>query len=315
MEILDQAKVKERLKPGSKEFQDLIAKYPLHIISLLALYFNFIGFPERGMSLLISALSKELKEWELYDKLVFLAIKAGKPAEAEKKLLEAQALFPDNPQVYGSLGKLYFLEKKFTPAKDLLGKSLKLNPEDGFSYLFLALSRLALFSEENRINCADFPEVSKTQEEVRKFKELNPELVADDFLEGENLLAQGNYTEAFEYFQENLNSYLNKKIELTRFHKLFFSFYFEPEGLDLEELKSYIYELERKLKYSSSSVEKFNHLGCSYLLFFINLVKSAEEQLRKALNLDPEFEAAQKSLGFLERKKKEILFLINSIKS
>ena len=166
MEILEQVKVTQRLEPGSKEFQDFIERYPPSVISLLALYFNHLGFPERGMSLLVSALDKDSEEWELYDKLVFLAIKAEKPVEAEKKLSDAKALFPDNPQIYGSSGKLYFLEKKFAQAKDFLEKSLKLNPEDGLNYLFLALSRLALFLEENRVNCADFPEASKTQEEI-----------------------------------------------------------------------------------------------------------------------------------------------------
>jgi len=314
MEILEQVKVTQRLEPGSKEFQDFIERYLPSVISLLALYFNYLGFPERGISLLVSALNKDSEEWELYDKLVFLAIKAEKPVEAEKKLSDAQALFPDNPQICGSSGKLYFMEKKFAQAKDFLEKSLKLNPEDGLNYLFLALSRLALFLEENRVNCADFPEASKTQEEVRKFKELNPELTGDDLLKGENLLAQASYSEAFEYFQKIVNSYSDSEIEFSSFHKTLFSFYFEPEKFDLEELKRQIYELEKELKHSSSSAQKLNHLGCFYLLFCMNLVNSAEEQLKKALILDPEFERAQKTSGLLERKKKEILSLIDTIK-
>jgi len=46
----------------------------------------------------------------------------------------------------------------------------------------------------------------------------------------------------------------------------------------------------------------------------MSLVNSAEEQLKKALILDLEFERAKKTSGILERKKKEILSLIDTIK-
>ncbi len=314
MQNLDQITLKEKLKPGSKELKDDLENYPPSIISLLALNFNYEGFPEKGVSLLISALTKEPEKWELYDKLVILAIGAKKPAYAEKALLEAQALFPDNSQICGSLGKLCFLQRKFLPAEEFLEKSIKLNPEDGVNHLFLALSRLALFSEEDRIDSTEFPEFLKIEREVQKFKELNPEMIDDTLLKGEELLTQGNHSEAFKYLEKSLNSYLDREIEFSRFHKLFSSLYLESGESDLEELKEYIYELEKKLKISLPSVKMLNRLGCAYLLFFINLVKSGEEQLEKALSLDPEFEAASKALGFLKSKKKDIATLFDSLK-
>ena len=87
---------------------------------------------------------------------------------------------------------------------------------------------------------------------------------------------------------------------------------FEPEDLDLEELKKQIYELEKEIK-KSSSAEGFNQLGFSYLLFFISLIESAIEQLRKSLLLDSEFDAAQKALGLLESKKSEIISSVHTL--
>ncbi|HEX9912208.1 MAG TPA: hypothetical protein VGB01_03060 [candidate division Zixibacteria bacterium] len=314
MQNSDQMTLKEKLKPGSKELKIDLENYPPGIISLLALNFNSEGFPDKGVSFLISALTEEPERWELYDKLVILAVRAEKPAEAEKALLEAHALFPDNSQVCGSLGKLCFLQRKFLPAEEFLEKSIKLNPEDGVNHLFLALSRLALFSEEDRIDSAEFPEFLKIEREVQKFKELNPEMIDDALLKGEELLAQGNHSEAFKFLEKSLSNYLDKEMEFSRFHQLFCSLYLESGKSDLEELKKYIYELEKKLKISSPSAETLNHLGCAYLLFFINLIKSGEEQLEKALSLDPEFDAASKALDFLKHKKKGMAALLDSLK-
>jgi tetratricopeptide (TPR) repeat protein len=314
MQNPDQITLKEKSKPGSKELKIDLENYPTGIISLLALNFNGEGFPDKGFSLLISALREEPDRWELYDKLVILAVRAEKQAEAEKALLEAHALFPDSFQVCGSLGKLFFLQGKFLPAGEFLEKSIKLNPEDGVSHLFLALSRLGLFSEEDRTDSAEFPELLKIEREVQKFKELNPEMIDDALLRGEELLTQGNHSEAFKFLEKNLSNYLDKEIKLARFHQLFCSLHLESGESDLEKLKEYIQELEKKLKISSPPAETLNHLGCAYLLFFINLIKSGEEQLEKALSLDPEFEAASKALDCLKHQKKGMVALLNSLK-
>lgn len=87
---------------------------------------------------------------------------------------------------------------------------------------------------------------------------------------------------------------------------------FEPEDFDLEELKKQIYELEKEIK-KSSSAEGSNHLGCSYLLFFLSLIESAIEQLRKSLLLDSEFDAAQKALDLLESKKNDIVSSVHTL--
>ncbi len=310
----EQIRVDKGLKQEMDNLQLLVEKYQLSMISSLALYFNSAGTPEKGVDLLISALGKWPEEPELYEELVFLAIQSGKTAEAEKNLLEAQILLPEAPFVYSSLGKLYFLKREFTSAREQLGKSIQLNPEDGVNLLFSALTSLAILCEDERISLSELPEPQQIEKDLQKSKELNPEIVTDDFLKGKELLAQNKYKEAFKYLEKSLNSYLNKKIEFARFHQLFFSFYMEPEKFDLEELKKYIQELEKKLSLSLSSEKELNHLGCCYILFFINLVKSSEEQLEKALILDPEFEGAKKALGFLQKMRNDMLPLIDSLR-
>jgi len=314
MSTVEQTKIEKGLKREIKDLQLLVEKYQLSMISALALYFNSAGKPEKGVDLLISALEKWPEEPELYEELVLLAIQSGETAEAEKNLLEAQILLPEAPFVYSSLGKLYFLKREFTSAREQLGKSIQLNPEDGVNLLFSALSSLAIQREDKGINLSELPEIQQIEKDLQKLKELNPEMVADDFLKGKELLAQNNYAEAFKYLEKSLNGYLNKKMEFTRFHQLFFSFYQEPEKFDLEDLKKYIQELEKKLSLSLSSEKELNYLGCCYILFFINLVKSSEEQLEKALVLDPEFQGAKEALKFLEKMKSEMLPLIDSLR-
>ncbi len=88
----------------------------------------------------------------------------------------------------------------------------------------------------------------------------------------------------------------------------------EPENFDPEELKKYIQDLEKKSSLSISFEKELNRLGCCYILFFINLVKSSEEQLQKALILDPEFKGALKTLDSLEKMKTEMLLLVDSLR-
>lgn len=313
MENLEQIEIVERSELGSSEFQEIVKKHSPDFLYLLALFLNSQGSSERGISLLSTAMDVNPEEWELYDKLVFLSVKTGNQSQAENRLLKAQELFPDNSHILGSLGKLYFLENRFSQAKELLMKSIVLNSQEGINHFCLALCRLALFSEKGSEGETDSPDISKIKEELQRSKELNPELIEEDYLRGETLLAQGRYSEALEVFQECLNRHLDKKTEFTEFHKLLFRFQFEPEKFDLEDLKNHIYELEKGLR-SFNSKEKSNHLGILYLLFFIHLIKSSEEELKKALLLDPEFELAQKALEGLEGKKNEIFTSINALK-
>jgi tetratricopeptide (TPR) repeat protein len=313
MESLEQIKIAERSGPGLSEFQELVKMHPPHLVYLFSLYLNSQGFSERGISLLASAMDIKPEEWELCDKLVFLSVKTGNQTQAENKLLKAQKLFPDNPYILGSLGKLYFLESRFSQAKELLEKSIELNSQEGINYFYLALCRLSFFSEKGLEGETNSPDSSKIREELLRSKELNPELIEEDYLKGESLLTQGKYSEALEAFGECLNRYLDKKTEFTEFHKLLFRFQFEPEKFDLDDLKNHIYELEKGSK-SFPSKERSNRLGILYLLFFFYLIKSSEEELKKALLLDPEFVLAQKALDGLEGKKNEIFPSINALK-
>ena len=190
MATVEQTKIEKELKPEIKDLQSLMEKYQLSMISSLALYFNSAGKPEKGVDLLISALEKWPEEPELYEELVFLASKSGKTAEAEKNLLEAQILLPEAPFVYSSLGKLYFLKKEFISARELLRKSTQLNPEDGVNLPFSALNSLAILCEDERINSSELPELPQIEKDLQKSKELNPEIVTDDFLKGKELLAK-----------------------------------------------------------------------------------------------------------------------------
>lgn len=311
MTIVEQTRVDKELKQEINDLWLLVQKYQPSMISALALYFNSVGRPEKGVDLLISALEKWPKEQELYEELVFLAIKSGKTAEAEKNLLEAQILLPEASFVFSSLGKLYFLKKEFASDRELLGRSMQLNSDDGISLFFSAMSNLATLCEDQRMNLSELPQIEK---DLQKSRELNPEIVTDDFLKGIELLGQNNYLEGFKYLEKCLQAYLGRKTEFTKFHQLFISFYMEPEKFDLEDLKKYILELEKKLSLSMSSEKEFNQLGCCYILFFINLVKSSEEQLEKALILDPEFKGVRKLLDFLEKMKTEMLLLIDSLR-
>ncbi|HVP35679.1 MAG TPA: hypothetical protein VMT04_01655 [Terriglobales bacterium] len=314
MPVIEQTKAVKESKPEIDDLKLLIGKYQLSMISSFTRYFDSAGKPDQGVDLLISALEKWPEEPELYEELVFLAGKSGKMAEAEKNLLDAQILLPEAPFVYSSLGKLYFLKKEFSSAREQLKKSIQLNPEDGVSLLFSALSCLANQREDKGTNLSESTEIQQLGKDLQKLNELNPELVTDDFLKGKELLSQNNYAEAFKYLEKGLNSYLNRKMEFSKFHQLFFSFHLEPEKFDLEDLKKYIQELEKKLSLSVPSEKDLNQLGCCYLLFFIKLVQSSEEQLEKALSLDPEFEGAKKAVALLEKMKTEMFTLINSLR-
>lgn len=314
MQATEQTRVEKELEPQLENLQLLVKKYQPGIISALARYLNFAGTPEKAVELLTLALDQWPEEEELYEQLAFLAFQSGRTSDVEKNLQEAQVLLGEAPFVYSSLGKLCFLKKEFGLARELLGKSLQLNPGDGVSLFFSALASLAVLCQEERADLSKLPELRSAEKELQRAKELSPEMATDDFLEGLELLSQNNYAEACKYLQKSLSAYLKRKLEFTGFHQLFFSFYLEPEKFDLKDLKEYIQEQQRKLSLPMSSEKEFNQLGCCYVLFFISLVRSSEEQLEKALILDPDFEGARKTLDLLEKIRNQMLSLIDSLR-
>ena len=314
MELLEQVKIQNNKILDSEDFNILAESCSPEVLALLVLYYKYRGLEEKSFSLLLSGIRKARDKWELYDLLVSLSIEARKTDQAVKELLITHTSFPENPKILSNLGKLYYTENKYEQAKGYLIRSAELDSTDGINLFYLALNRIALHQEQGSDHDNSIPDISEIQQELKRFKELNPELVMDDFRKGEELLSQGSYKNALEFFHKVIQRHMKDKTGFSRFHKLLISFYFEPEKLDLEEVKNQIDELEEKIKSSSLSLERLNHLGCLYLIFFVSLVKSADEQLQQILILDAEFKTASKSKSLLDIKKKEIYNLMETVK-
>jgi len=186
-------------------------------------------------------------------------------AEEYQKALETAArLNPKNVNIYHSLGKLYYQQKKFDRAIEVYKMIINLMPEDSMAHFFLGL----LYEEKTNIKDAI--------EELKQSVKLNPE-----FADALNSLG-------YIYAEQGINlaeaETMIKKALLIQPEN---PAYIDSLGWVFNKMgrvDEAIIELEKAVSLLSDP-EIHDHLGDAY--FKKNNLDKAKEQWKKSIELDP----------------------------
>jgi Flp pilus assembly protein TadD len=127
-------------------FEKLLALRPEHAAALNYLGYMFADRNEqldRALALVTKAVSIEPSNAAFLDSLGWIYFRLGRLDEAEKSLLTAKRLSPDDPTIEEHLGDLEEKRGNVAKARERWSRALALEPEDGGAAIRAKLERTA----------------------------------------------------------------------------------------------------------------------------------------------------------------------------
>ena len=272
---------------------------------------------------------------ELINMLGLIFVRHNLHVEAIKEFLKATRLNPGNSITYNNLGKALLSLKKYEHAIKAFNKAIELNPNYadlynnlGTAYLETEACKNAVqqfdkainlnpyFAEAylnrglayilNKIKKEDFALSRNYREEVQKSFEkaiqINPSYQNKHYHAGLEYLEGENLQKAFEELKIVQNtgtrtSYLYDKYDY--YIKLLFC----DEDNRYEMIGSYIKFLQSLLKKYPGHADIHNDLGLAYCILRNYINERAIKSFENALDINPNFEEAQRNLKLSKYEK------------
>ena len=269
---------------------------------------------------------------KFYNQLGELFLRRGFLVEAEIYLRKALELKKDFPEAYLNMGKVYQYREDFGGAltyldmgllyfssadllyqKALCYKGLKREKEaveelkkvlDKNPHFARAYFLLGMFSID------ELPE--KAGEFIEKAGEFSPLFRSPLIKEGLRLLKQGKGGKAIQVFTDFEDAM--EKDPLPFISKEFDLFLrYTDHSKKAVVIDDYIEKLRERLREHPDFADLHNELGKVYLLAIRHYLNRAVSEFKKAVVLNPEYEDAEKNLGFTEYELKGFLLFLRGL--
>ncbi|MBD3218165.1 MAG: tetratricopeptide repeat protein [candidate division Zixibacteria bacterium] len=234
----------------------------------------------------------------------------NKFTEACQSFSKAVELRPKFADYRNHLGEAFLALDSCKRAVIEFDEALKLNIYYGEAYLNKALAYIL-----NAIRREDFNLFTNQEEMTKKALEkasvIMPDIVDQDFLEGQKFFEQGNLEKAFARFLTCREKRRQQKdAESSDFYLKFM--------LGTGSLNEKM--IARRIKYLQSAISNNPHypdlhyeLAVAYTLMGRYIHEKAIEEYKKALSVNPDFERAKKNLKLAENEIKGTDVVINAI--
>jgi hypothetical protein len=282
--------------------------------SLLAAHFEFQKDFNEAFSQISLAINKEPQNKSLYEKMVWIAEKAGKLDQAKELIQSTLSNKPENYALWRSLGLTYLLKEDYTSATKNLQMSLKFKEDERTTHFLLGYSFLAALEKEKNDNDSRTQLSNSALNEFQKAGELTLLKKDSDFEEGKRFLNENLFSRSLEKMEVVLYKIKYLHMEPASFSYLALNFLMDGKEVKQNQVKSVVSELKKRSEQGKEYPEINNHLGLCYLIFWRDLIFNAQNQLRLAVKKDAKFQKAKTNLMFLESTEKKISALLKELK-
>ncbi len=256
-----------------------------------------------------------------YNRGGYLALKniydaMGKADEAVKIMEEAVEKNPDKYWPYRRLGVVYFRLKRYTDAIDIFEKGLKIRDDSslhnniGYTYMQLGDFEKAKASFEKAIELnpsfstsiyhlgeiyAAEERFDQAEEYLKKAIAIKSDIEEYYFKLGEILEKVGRYEEIISFLEELVKKHPNNRVLINALGGAYF---------DLFDYENAAKNFRRAIKINPEP-----ELHCNLAISLMNLERfsEAEVELKKSLEMKPEYENAHLQMGILHIYKNDLV--------
>jgi tetratricopeptide (TPR) repeat protein len=232
----------------------------------------------------------------------------GKAFEATRAGIEAA---PEYPDVHNLLGKIYLKQQKCKDAIECFNRAIGLNLYYGEPYLNLACAFLL-----NTIVKEDY-ELSRDLEKafasnIERATQLDPYLLHDRLEEANKLFKENNYQGAFEALEGARQQSGRGGID-DIILDLYMMLLYDGEDLQEDGIEKFLDRVQEIVDQNPTFADGYNSLGILYTAKCKIYMDRASKAFRKALEINSNYQKAQKNLRLSENDRQGIFILLKAL--
>jgi len=241
---------------------------------------------------------------------------SGDYAAAVENFLLAIDMNPNYPDLYLHLAKTYWKLQKYSLAIIQLHKAIKLNKEYHRAYytLGLYLAESTITSPRDKDLLPPIERLREAEHYLRQAVNLstdyNEQLIESGF---EKLANRKDIEKAVTDFEGACKKTITQSSKIVADSEFYLKFLFAGLDKDTKALDHYIRTLERSISQHSDYPDLHQSLGIAYLIKGWHLFVNSMDEFQEAVDLNPSFKKAQKSLKLLKNDGRGFLILLRAI--
>jgi protein O-GlcNAc transferase len=229
---------------------------------------------------------------------------------AEDYIRKALRIRPERADYHFQLGRIFFEQKKNTEAERQFSKALVLNSDYAEAYFYHALALLREVVDANG-NAAD-ERILTAKVDLKNASIVDDRFREKSFNEAYAKIEAGAIKEATAMFYDFSTKFMEIDVhdviaEFSLFAK------YSKKRISLLTVDEYINNILSLLEEHPEYADLHNTLGKAYILKVRALLNSATLQFQKALEINPEYEDAERNLQLVVNEGKGILLLLRAI--
>jgi tetratricopeptide (TPR) repeat protein len=263
-----------------------------------------------ALKLLERAVSLDPEYHEGLSHLGIVQLELNKFPDACQSFAKAVELRPKYADYHNGLGEAFLALDSCKRAVIEFDEALKINVYYGEAYLNLALAYML-----NAIRREDF-NLFANQEEMtgnalEKAEVIMPDIVDQDFQEGQKYFRKGDLEKAFAKFLTCREK--RKQLKYSEASNFYLKFMLNADNLNEKIITRRIKYLQSALSNNPHYADLHYELAVAYTLLGRFIHGKSIEEYKKALALNPEFEKARKNLKLAENELKGTEVVIKAI--
>jgi len=218
---------------------------------------------------------------------------------------------PEYPDVHNLLGKIYLKQQKCKDAIECFNRAIGLNLYYGEPYLNLACAFLL-----NTIVKEDY-ELSRDLDtaftsNIERATQLDPYLVHDRIEEAKKLFGEKDYHGAFEALETARQQSVRGGID-DIILDLYMMLLYDGEDIQEEGIEKFLDRVREIVDQNPTFADGYNSLGILYTAKCKIFMDMASKAFRKALEINANYQKAQKNLRLSENDRQGIFILLKAL--
>jgi len=252
---------------------------------------------------------------EAYNNLGLTYIQIGDAKKACQVYASAVQRGTNFTDLLNNYGLALIIEGKYKAAIGIIQKALKLNKRYTEAHYNLALLYLKSIMVDNTGEVLPPPSIriQRAEEHLGKIKESKIKIFDTIFDKLLKYIENGEIEAAVRILDEYRKKMFPRDVSSLISTNFYLKFMYGGKGLDNETIRRYEERLKASLNDNGDYADIWNNLGVIHLIQCRNLFLQALGEFRKALEINPDFEKAQKNKILVENDGKEFLILLRAI--
>jgi len=281
-------------------------------IGLIFLQNNLI---EDAISHFKLAIKNDPNYLEAYNNLGMTYIQIGESKKASQIFATAVKKGTNFTDLHNNYGLSLLVDGNYKEAMSAIQKALKINKKYKEAHFNLALLYIKSILSDKTGEVLPPPSIRKQRalEHLNTIKESKIKVFDRIFDKLVRHIENNEFEPSARILEEYRTKVFPRDLSSLISTNFYLKFMYGGKGLDNDTIHRYEERLKYALEENDDYADIWNNLGVIHLIQCRNLFLQALAEFRKALEINPDFEKAQKNKKLVENDGKEFLILLRAI--